>query len=54
MSVMWWLVLLLGITLEHSCGVGQITRVTRTSERLLRRQRRYLSFPTGANLVVSS
>lgn len=51
MSVIWWLALLLAANLELSCW-AQVTRVTRT-ERLLRRQRRYLSFPTGSNLVVS-
>lgn len=53
MSLIWLLALLLGLNLQLSC-VGQVTRIKRTTERLLRRQRRYLSFPSGANLVVSS
>lgn len=51
MPLLWLLVACLLSLREIHSGVN-VTRVIRSSEGLLRRQKRYLAFPTGSNLVV--
>lgn len=40
------------LSLQEIHSVGNVTRIIRSSEILLRRQKRYLAFPKGSNLVV--
>lgn len=51
MRLLWPLVACLLSLRELQAGVN-VTRVIRGTEVLLRRQKRYLAFPTGSNLVV--